>query len=86
MQRNFAAHGIDAVEVGVALSALTFILVSRATPPTPDENLRIFFDAPGSPEGCATGTTEEDPVSTTTTFDIFTDEAVETGGACRDRT
>jgi hypothetical protein len=37
--------------VGVALSALTFILVSRATPPTPDENLRIFFDVPGSPEG-----------------------------------
>jgi len=43
-QRSFAAHGIDAVEVGVALSALTFVLVSRATPPTPPENLRIFFD------------------------------------------
>jgi hypothetical protein len=28
----------------VALSALTFIVVSRATPPTPAENLRIFFD------------------------------------------
>jgi SSS family transporter len=44
LQRSFAAHGIDAVEVGVAVSALTFILVSRATPPTPAENLRIFFD------------------------------------------
>jgi SSS family transporter len=43
-QRGFASHGIDAVEVGVALSAVTFILVSRATPPTPAENLRIFFD------------------------------------------
>jgi SSS family transporter len=44
LQRGFASHGIDAVEVGVALSAATFILVSRATPPTPVENLRIFFD------------------------------------------
>jgi len=43
-QRGFASHGIDAVEVGVALSTVTFILVSRATPPTPAENLRIFFD------------------------------------------
>jgi SSS family transporter len=43
-QRGFASHGVDAVEVGVALSAATFILVSRATPPTPAENLRIFFD------------------------------------------
>src|SRR5262249_22114947 len=44
VQGNFASYGIDAVEVGVALSALTFVLVSRATPPTPRENLRIFFD------------------------------------------
>jgi SSS family transporter len=43
-QRGFASHGIDAVEVGVALSTAAFILVSRVTPPTPDENLRIFFD------------------------------------------
>jgi len=43
-QRGFASHGIDAVEVGVVLSTVTFILVSRATPPTPAENLRIFFD------------------------------------------
>ncbi len=44
MQRSFAVHGIDAVEVGVALSAITFVVVSRATRPTPDENLRVFFD------------------------------------------
>jgi SSS family transporter len=44
-QRSFASHGIDAVEVGVALSAITFVLVSRATKPAPDENLRVFFDA-----------------------------------------
>jgi SSS family transporter len=43
-QRDFGSLGIDAVEVGVALSAVTFILVSRATTPTPEENLRIFFD------------------------------------------
>jgi len=43
-QRGFASHGIDSVEVGVVLSAATFILVSRATAPTPEENLRIFFD------------------------------------------
>ena len=43
LQRSFARHGIDAVEVGVALSAVTFILVSRATPPTPEENLRDLF-------------------------------------------
>jgi len=44
LQRSFASHGIDAVEVGVALSAITFVVVSRATKPPPDENLRIFFD------------------------------------------
>jgi SSS family transporter len=43
-QRSFVSHGIDAVEIGVALSAVTFVLVSRATRPTPAENLRIFFD------------------------------------------
>lgn len=43
-QRSFATHGIDSAEVGVAMSALTFILVSRMTKPTPSENLRIFFD------------------------------------------
>jgi Na+/proline symporter len=44
LQRDFASHGIDAVEVGVVLSALTFVLVSRATPPVPEANVRIFFD------------------------------------------
>jgi SSS family transporter len=44
LQRSFASHGIDAVEVGVALSAVTFIVVSRLTRPTPEENLRIFFN------------------------------------------
>jgi Na+/proline symporter len=47
LQRSFASHGIDSVEVGVVLSAVTFVVVSRATPPTPAENLRIFFD-PGA--------------------------------------
>ena len=38
-QRGFASHRIDAVEVGVALSAITFILVSRATrPSTPSKS------------------------------------------------
>jgi SSS family transporter len=44
LQRSFARHGIDAVEVGVAVSALLFVVVSRMTPPTPAENLAIFFD------------------------------------------
>ena len=44
MQRSFAAHGIDSVEVGVAMSALAFVVVSRLTPPTPARNLAIFFD------------------------------------------
>ena len=49
MQRSFARHGIDAVEVGVVLSAVTFALVSRMTQPTPPENLRIFFDEAPEP-------------------------------------
>jgi SSS family transporter len=44
-QRNIETHGIDSVEVGVVLSALVFVLVSRRTPPTPEANLRIFFDS-----------------------------------------
>ncbi|MEZ5285767.1 MAG: sodium:solute symporter family protein [Vicinamibacterales bacterium] len=43
LQASAAAHGIDAVEVGVATSALVFIVVSRMTPPTPAANLAIFF-------------------------------------------
>lgn len=44
MQHSFATHGIDSVEVGVVASALTFVIVSRLTPPTPEKNLAIFFD------------------------------------------
>jgi SSS family transporter len=44
MQPSFASHGIDSVEVGVLLSAVAFVVVSRRTQPTPVENLRIFFD------------------------------------------
>jgi len=48
LQRSFASHGIDAVEVGVVVSALLFVVVSRMTPPTPAENIAIFF---GGPDG-----------------------------------
>jgi SSS family transporter len=44
LQRSFASHGIDSAEVGVLLSAVTFVGVSRLTKPTPEANLRIFFD------------------------------------------
>jgi Na+/proline symporter len=44
LQRSFASHGIDSVEVGVVMSALAFVVVSRLTPPTPERNLAIFFD------------------------------------------
>lgn len=43
-QRSFASHGIDAVEVGVAVSAILFVAVSLATKPTPAANLAVFFD------------------------------------------
>ncbi len=46
LQRSFASHGIDSVEVGVVLSALTFVVVSRITPPTPARNLAVFFEMP----------------------------------------
>jgi Na+/pantothenate symporter len=45
-QRGFARHGIDAVEVGIAVSLALFLLVSRYTRPVPEENLSIFFDRP----------------------------------------
>jgi Na+/proline symporter len=52
LQRSFASHGIDSVEVGVALSAVVFVVVSRMTRATPAENLRIFFDdTESSPAG-----------------------------------
>ena len=43
-QHTVGQHGIDSVEVGVVLSALAFVIVSRLTPPTPEKNLAIFFD------------------------------------------
>ena len=44
LQHSFSRHGIDSVEVGVVTSAVTFVLVSRLTPPPPEKNLAIFFD------------------------------------------
>lgn len=44
LQRSFASHGIDAVEVGVVVSAILFVVVSVMTKPSPDENLRVFFE------------------------------------------
>ncbi|MEZ5293216.1 MAG: sodium:solute symporter family protein [Vicinamibacterales bacterium] len=43
-QHSVQQHGIDSVEVGVVLSALAFVVASRLSPPTPDRNLRIFFE------------------------------------------
>ncbi len=49
-QRGFARHGVDAVEVGVAVSLVLFLLVSRYSKPVPDANLAVFFgDAARSP-------------------------------------
>lgn len=45
-QLSFAAHGIDAVEVGILTSGVLFFVVSRGTRPVPAENVRVFF-----PEG-----------------------------------
>jgi SSS family transporter len=45
-QRGFVHHGIDAVEVGIAVSLALFLLVSRYTRPVPEENLSTFFDRP----------------------------------------
>ena len=42
-QRDFASHGIDAVEVGVVTSLVLFVVVSRFTRAVPEENLEIFF-------------------------------------------
>jgi SSS family transporter len=44
LQHSVADHGVDAVEVGVAASAVLFIVVSRLTPPTPAANLAVFFE------------------------------------------
>lgn len=48
-------YGVDAVEVGVLTSLLLFWLVSKASAPPPQENLRLFFDdvrdGSGAPAG-----------------------------------
>jgi len=43
-QGGFAAHGIDAVEVGVVTSLIAFVVVSRLTKPSPTQKLEVFFD------------------------------------------
>jgi SSS family transporter len=43
LQRTFPRHGIDAAEIGVLMSTLAFLVVSKMTKPTPEANLRIFF-------------------------------------------
>lgn len=48
-QSGFSRHGIDAVEVGVAVSLLCFVAVSRYTESVPCENLEIFFDMDRKP-------------------------------------
>ncbi len=51
-QRGFASHGIDAVEVGVAVSLVLFVVVSLFTRPVPSKNLAAFFGpAPGGGGG-----------------------------------
>ena len=47
-QRGFAVHGIDAVEVGVVVSLVLFVLVSRFSRPVAGANLEIFFPRGGS--------------------------------------
>jgi Na+/pantothenate symporter len=47
-QRGFASHGIDAVEVGIAVSLVLFVVVSRFTRPVADQNLAVFFGTPGT--------------------------------------
>jgi Na+/proline symporter len=42
-QKGFGRHGIDAVEVGVLVSTVLFIAVSRVTRPVSPENLETFF-------------------------------------------
>ena len=43
-QRSVASHGVDSVEVGVVVSAIAFVVASRLSSPTPEKNLKIFFD------------------------------------------
>ena len=45
-QRDLVALGVDAVEVGLAVSALLFFLVSRLTRQPPKAALEPFFPTP----------------------------------------
>jgi len=49
-QRLFATIGVDAVEVGIGVSLLLFVVVSKVTNPNPKQNLAIFFDKPEAGE------------------------------------
>ncbi len=42
-EHYFPLYGIDSVEVGVGVSLLLFIVVSRLTKPNPGQNLEVFF-------------------------------------------
>ena len=42
-EHYFPAYGIDSVEVGVVISLLLFVIVSRMTKPHPEQNLSVFF-------------------------------------------
>ncbi len=44
-EHMFPRYGIDAVEVGVGVSLLLFVVISRLTEPNPNQNLEVFFDA-----------------------------------------
>ena len=42
-EHYFPLIGVDSVEVGVGVSLLLFIVVSRLTKPNPEQNLEVFF-------------------------------------------
>jgi len=42
--RYFPLYGIDSVEVGIGISLLLFVVVSRLTSPNPMQNLDAFFE------------------------------------------
>ena len=83
-QRNFAAHGIDAGRGRRGAERADVHPRQPGDAADAGRESADLFRRAGQPEGCATGATEEDPVSTTTTFDIFRDEAVEAAARCRD--
>jgi sodium/proline symporter len=43
LQDRLAAHGLDAVEIGVSTSLVVFVIVSRFSRPVPAESLKLFF-------------------------------------------